>query len=153
MVLAELGTRITRALQDLNKVTIIDEKVLNECLNEITRALLQSDVQLKLVMSMQQNIKKIVNLEELAAGHNKRVIIEKVRLPALNLTLQKPQILSRMTKCSWSPSLTLSATLLLKETVATHAAVCHVTLFSHGRSEGPLTCTSVFNSFDTGDFQ
>ena len=95
MVLAELGTRITRALQDLNKVTVIDEKVLNECLNEITRALLQSDVQLKLVMSMQQNIKKIVNLEELAAGHNKRVIIEKVRLLVLNLALQKPKILSR----------------------------------------------------------
>ena len=90
MVLAELGTRITRALQDLNKVTVIDEKVLNDCLNEITRALLQSDVQLKLVMSMQQNIKKIVSLEELAAGHNKRVIIEKVRPLLLNLTLQKP---------------------------------------------------------------
>eukprot|EP00897_Mesotaenium_endlicherianum_P001704 jgi/Mesen1/1561/ME000134S00680 len=77
MVLAELGGRITRALQNMNKVTVIDEKALGECLNEITRALLQADVNIKMVMNMQQNIKKIVNLEELAAGHNKRIIIEK----------------------------------------------------------------------------
>ena len=60
-----------------NNATVIDEKVLNECLNEITRALLQSDVQFKLVRDMQTNIKKIVNLEVLAAGHDKRKIIQK----------------------------------------------------------------------------
>lgn len=77
MVLAELGSRISRALQDMNKVTVIDEKALSDCLNEIARALIQADVQFKMVKNMQDNIKKIVNLEELAAGHNKRVIIEK----------------------------------------------------------------------------
>ncbi|VVA91425.1 unnamed protein product [Arabis nemorensis] len=76
MVLAELGGRITRAIQQMANVTIIDEKALNECLNEITRALLQSDVSFPLVKEMQTNIKKIVNLEDLAAGHNKRRIIE-----------------------------------------------------------------------------
>ncbi|KAL9813745.1 putative signal-recognition-particle GTPase [Arabidopsis thaliana] len=76
MVLAELGGRITSAIQKMNNVTIIDEKALNDCLNEITRALLQSDVSFPLVKEMQTNIKKIVNLEDLAAGHNKRRIIE-----------------------------------------------------------------------------
>nr|AAA66200.1 signal recognition particle 54 kDa subunit [Arabidopsis thaliana] len=76
MVLAELGGGITRAIQQMSNVTIIDEKALNECLNEITRALLQSDVSFPLVKEMQSNIKKIVNLEDLAAGHNKRRIIE-----------------------------------------------------------------------------
>ncbi|CAL9215103.1 unnamed protein product [Arabidopsis halleri] len=76
MVLAELGGRITRAIQQMNNVTIIDEKALNDCLNEITRALLQSDVSFPLVKEMQTNIKKIVNLDDLAAGHNKRLIIE-----------------------------------------------------------------------------
>ncbi|KAL6207911.1 hypothetical protein ACLB2K_018864 [Fragaria x ananassa] len=76
MVLAELGGSISRALQQMSNATVIDEKVLNECLNEITRALLQSDVQFKLVRDMQTNIKKIVNLEDLAAGHNKRRIIQ-----------------------------------------------------------------------------
>ncbi|KAE8696124.1 Signal recognition particle 54 kDa protein 3 [Hibiscus syriacus] len=76
MVLAQLGGSISRAIQQMSNATIIDEKVLNECLNEITRALLQSDVQFKLVRDMQTNIKKIVNLEDLAAGHNKRKIIQ-----------------------------------------------------------------------------
>ncbi|KAL6180203.1 hypothetical protein ACLB2K_046870 [Fragaria x ananassa] len=76
MVLAELGGSISRALQQMSNATVIDEKVLNECLNEITLALLQSDVQFKLVRDMQTNIKKIVNLEHLAAGHNKRRIIQ-----------------------------------------------------------------------------
>ncbi|XP_051135979.1 signal recognition particle 54 kDa protein 2-like [Andrographis paniculata] len=76
MVLAQLGGSITRALQRMSNATVIDEKVLNDCLNEITRALLQSDVQFKLVRDMQTSIKRIVNLEELAAGHNKRKIIQ-----------------------------------------------------------------------------
>ncbi|RID56991.1 hypothetical protein BRARA_F00398 [Brassica rapa] len=76
MVLAELGGQIASALQKMSNVTIIDEKALNECLKEITRALLHSDVSFPLVREMQNNIKKIVNLEELAAGHNKRRIIE-----------------------------------------------------------------------------
>ena len=80
MVLAQLGTSISRALQQMSNATIIDEKVLNECLNEITRALLQSDVQFKLVRDMQTNIKKIVNLDDLAAGHNKRKIIQQVQI-------------------------------------------------------------------------
>lgn len=79
MVLAQLGGSISRAIQQMSNATIIDEKVLNECLNEITRALLQADVQFKLVREMQTNIKKIVNLDDLAAGHNKRRIIQQVR--------------------------------------------------------------------------
>ncbi|WCJ40526.1 Signal recognition particle 54 kDa protein 2 [Euphorbia peplus] len=77
MVLAQLGGSISQAIQQMSNATIIDEKVLNECLNEITRALLQSDVQFMLVRTMQTNIKKIVNLDDLAAGHNKRKIIHK----------------------------------------------------------------------------
>lgn len=76
MVLAQLGGSISRALQQMSNATIIDEKVLNECLNEISRALLQADVQFKMVRDMQVNIKKIVNLDDLAAGHNKRKIIQ-----------------------------------------------------------------------------
>lgn len=78
MVLAELGGRISRALQQMSNATVIDEDVLKECLNEISRALFSADVQFKMVQNMQANIKKIVNLEELAAGHNKRRIIQEV---------------------------------------------------------------------------
>jgi signal recognition particle subunit SRP54 len=50
MVLAELGQKITSALNKLNRVTVIDEEVLNECLKDITTALLQSDVNVKYVL-------------------------------------------------------------------------------------------------------
>ncbi|KAF3327557.1 hypothetical protein FCM35_KLT07675 [Carex littledalei] len=49
MVLAQLGGSISRALQQMSNATVIDEKVLNECLNEISRALLQSDVQFRMM--------------------------------------------------------------------------------------------------------
>uniref|UniRef100_A0A453ABQ3 Signal recognition particle SRP54 helical bundle domain-containing protein n=2 Tax=Aegilops tauschii subsp. strangulata TaxID=200361 RepID=A0A453ABQ3_AEGTS len=64
MVLAQLGGSISRALAQMSNATVIDEKVLGECLNEISRTLLQFDVQ------------KIINLETLAAGTNKRRIIQ-----------------------------------------------------------------------------
>jgi signal recognition particle subunit SRP54 len=80
MVLAQLGGSISRALAQMSNATVIDEKVLGECLNEISRALLQSDVQFKMVRDMQTNIRKIVNLETLAAGTNKRRIIQQVAL-------------------------------------------------------------------------
>lgn len=76
MVLAELGGSISRALQKMSNATIIDEKVLGECLNEITRALMQADVKFEMIRNMMANIKRIVNLEDLAAGHNKRRIIQ-----------------------------------------------------------------------------
>ncbi|KAJ4798920.1 Signal recognition particle 54 kDa protein [Rhynchospora pubera] len=76
MVLAKLSGSISRALQQMNNATVVDEKVLNDCLNEISRALLQADVQFSMVRDMQTNIKNIVNFDELAAGHNKRRIIQ-----------------------------------------------------------------------------
>jgi signal recognition particle GTPase len=59
MVLAQLGGNISRAIQQMSNATIIDEKALNDCLNEITRALLQSDVQFKLVRDMLISIKSL----------------------------------------------------------------------------------------------
>ncbi|RZC51857.1 hypothetical protein C5167_020284 [Papaver somniferum] len=60
----------------MNNETVIDEKALNDCLDEITRALLKADVHFDLVKNLKINIKKIVNLDDLAAGHNKRRIIQ-----------------------------------------------------------------------------
>ncbi|EYU26337.1 hypothetical protein MIMGU_mgv1a026331mg [Erythranthe guttata] len=76
MVLAELGGRISGAVRQMSNEIIIDDKVLNDCLNEITRALIQSDVQFSIVCDMQKNIKKIVKLNDVAAGHDKRKIIK-----------------------------------------------------------------------------
>eukprot|EP00051_Salpingoeca_urceolata_P033149 m.19194 g.19194 ORF g.19194 m.19194 type:complete len:515 (+) comp5891_c0_seq1:396-1940(+) len=75
MVLADLGRQITDALKSMSNATIIDEEVLNALLKEICAALLNSDVNVKLVSQLRKNIKSIIDFEEMAAGLNKRRII------------------------------------------------------------------------------
>ncbi|XP_066363238.1 signal recognition particle subunit SRP54 2-like isoform X2 [Miscanthus floridulus] len=60
----------------MSNATVVDEKVLADCLNEICRALLQADVRFETVRDVKANIKRIVNLDALAAGTNKRRIIQ-----------------------------------------------------------------------------
>ncbi|OMO78549.1 hypothetical protein CCACVL1_14314 [Corchorus capsularis] len=76
MVLAELGGSLSKAIHRMTNAMIIDDKVLDDCLNEIARALLQADVRFNLISDMQANIRKTVNLNDIAAGHNKRKIIQ-----------------------------------------------------------------------------
>ncbi|KAK4850024.1 hypothetical protein QYF36_003166 [Acer negundo] len=52
---------MSRAIRKMLNATIFDEKVLKEFLDEISRALLQSDVPLDLVSGIQTNMKKILN--------------------------------------------------------------------------------------------
>lgn len=57
MVLADLGKRLTTALRNMTNSTVIDEEVLNEMLKELCAALLESDVNVKLVANLRKNIK------------------------------------------------------------------------------------------------
>jgi signal recognition particle GTPase len=78
MVLAELGEKIKKALDEMGRSTVIDDEVLGKMLNAIAIALIQSDVDIHLVKKLQDNIKKQINIEEIAAGVNKRRIIDTV---------------------------------------------------------------------------
>ena len=69
---AEIGGRIIGALYQLSNATISAEKVLLDCLNEISRALMLADVQFKMIGAMQANIKKTISQDDSVAGHNKR---------------------------------------------------------------------------------
>ena len=75
MVLAELGTKISNALQKLQKVTVIDEEVLKELLQEIARALLQADVNVKYVQRLRENITIQFKMQE-EQGANLRKLIQ-----------------------------------------------------------------------------
>ena len=77
MVLADLGRRISGALHKMSTATVIDEDVLNEMLKEIGNALMEADVNIKLVMKLRKNITNVIDFEEMAAGLNKRRIIQK----------------------------------------------------------------------------
>lgn len=76
MVLADLGRKITSALKSLNNVTIINEEVLNELLKEIVAALLESDVNIRLVKQLRERVRTAIDFEEMAGGLNKRRMIQ-----------------------------------------------------------------------------
>ncbi|GAA5803415.1 hypothetical protein HPULCUR_008895 [Helicostylum pulchrum] len=91
MVLADLGRKINSAFTELTKAPVIDEKVLDSLVREICAALLASDVNVMLVQKLRANIKKNVNLEELANGANKKRMIEKAVMDEL-YNLVDPQV-------------------------------------------------------------
>ena len=76
MVLADLGRKITSALKSLNNATIINEDVLNDLLKEICAALIESDVNIMLVKTLRENVKKAIDFNEMAGGLNKRRMIQ-----------------------------------------------------------------------------
>jgi signal recognition particle subunit SRP54 len=103
MVLADLGRKITTALHSLSKATIINEevrrrkppkssfvfisqltmnfhvspsKVLNAMLKEVCTALLEADCNIRLVKQLRENVKAVIDFEEMAGGLNKRKMIQ-----------------------------------------------------------------------------
>eukprot|EP01135_Chromosphaera_perkinsii_P009983 Nk52_evm18s1992 gene=Nk52_evmTU18s1992 len=77
MVLADLGAKITGAVRALTEATVIDEEALDAMLKEICKALLEADVNVRMVKQLRTNIKKCIDFEEMASGLNKRKIIQK----------------------------------------------------------------------------
>lgn len=75
-MLGDLGQKITNAIHSMTTATVIDEQVFDTMLKEIVAALLHSDVNIKLVKRLRESIKAKVNLEEVAAGLNRRKIIQ-----------------------------------------------------------------------------
>jgi signal recognition particle subunit SRP54 len=74
MVLAELGKKLSNALSNLQKASVVDEEVLKKVLNEISMALLQSDVNVKFVKRLKDNITMQFKLNE-QTGHSLRKLI------------------------------------------------------------------------------
>jgi len=76
MVLGDLGKRINRAIRQMSDATVIDEAVVKEMLNEIAKALLEADVNIKYVAQLKNRVLNRLKFEELAAGVNKRKMIQ-----------------------------------------------------------------------------
>ncbi|KAK9465791.1 SRP54-type protein [Lipomyces arxii] len=77
MVLADLGRRINTAMADITRSNVVDEKALDSMLKEICMALLESDVNVKLVSTLRANIKKKINFKDSAPGVNKKRMVQK----------------------------------------------------------------------------
>ena len=54
MVLNELGSTIAKALANITSAETIDDKLLDSVLKDICTALLQADINVKLVMNLRQ---------------------------------------------------------------------------------------------------
>lgn len=78
MVLAELGSKITKALRNITNALTIDDSAVDAMLKEISLALISSDVNIKLIAKLKNTIKEKLNFEELPEGINKRNYIKKV---------------------------------------------------------------------------
>ncbi|EEA06981.1 signal recognition particle protein SRP54, putative [Cryptosporidium muris RN66] len=76
MVLAELGTQLTAAIKKLQSATIVDEATIDNCLREIATALLQADVNVKLVAQLRNNIKKAISSQGNLQVASKRRLIQ-----------------------------------------------------------------------------
>jgi signal recognition particle subunit SRP54 len=72
MVMDKLGSSLQDALKKIAGAGRIDEKVVNDAVKEIQRALLQADVNVKLVMELSKKIKERSLKEEVAVGMSPR---------------------------------------------------------------------------------
>ena len=77
MVLEKLGSSLKETLNKIAKALFVDEKLIDEIVREIQRALLQSDVNVKLVFELTKKIKERA-LKEEAPGLNKKEALVKI---------------------------------------------------------------------------
>ncbi len=72
MVLDKLGQSLKGTLQKIAKAVFVDETLINELIKDIQKALLQADVNVKLVFELTNEIKKRAKEEKLPAGLTKK---------------------------------------------------------------------------------
>jgi len=72
MVLEKLGSSLKDTLSKIAKAVFVDEKLVNELVKDIQRALLQADVNVKLVFDLSKKIKDRALKEETPSGLTKK---------------------------------------------------------------------------------
>ncbi len=78
MVLDKLGSSLKNTLSKIAKAIFVDEKLINELVKDIQRALLQADVNVQLVFDLTNKIKERALKEETPAGLTKKEYLVKV---------------------------------------------------------------------------
>lgn len=72
MVLDKLGSSLRDTLTKIAKSVFVDERLINELVKDIQRALLQADVNVRLVFDLTKRIKDRITKEETPAGLTKK---------------------------------------------------------------------------------
>ena len=86
----KLGSSLRAALQKLSKSTHVDEKTVKELVRDIQRALLQADVEVRLVLDLTKRIEKRALEEKVPPGLNRRAHVTKIVFEELSDLLGKP---------------------------------------------------------------
>ena len=77
MVLTELGSKITASLKKFNNSTIIDQTAMDEVLKYVCNAMISADININIIKTLRDTIKKKLNIELIASGLDKRRIVFK----------------------------------------------------------------------------
>ena len=78
MVLEKLGSSLYEAIRKVIRAPVVDADLVKELIRDFQRALLQADINVKLVMELSQNIEKRALDEELPPGISRREHLIKV---------------------------------------------------------------------------
>lgn len=101
MVLQELGSKLTSALRRLNTDTVVDKEIIKAVVGEICRALLESDVNVQMVMKLRKNVEaKAEGLAEegASAGAAQRRSIQKTVMDELTAMVDPKTAAYKMKK-------------------------------------------------------
>jgi len=99
MMLGNLGKNLTKTMKKLAGMAIIDEEVVKEVVKDIQRALIQSDVNIKLVLKLSKTIEERSLKEEPPKGITpKEHVIKIVYDELVNLLGEKPAEIEISTK-------------------------------------------------------
>ena len=78
MVLEKLGSSIYQALKKVFRVAVVDEATVKELVRDIQRALLQADVNVKLVLEISKRIEERALKEKVPPGISRKEHVIKV---------------------------------------------------------------------------
>ncbi len=78
MVLESLGSAMRNALRKVMRAPIVDERVVRELIRDVQRALLQADVNVKLVFQLSRRIEERFIKETLPPGISRRELLIKI---------------------------------------------------------------------------
>ncbi len=91
MVLDKLGTSLRRAVSRLRGRPVVDEAAINEFLRDVQRALLEADVNVKLVLELSKRVKERALKEDVPPGFSRRELAVKILYEELtNLLGRRP---------------------------------------------------------------
>lgn len=145
MVLSELGKKLNSALNSLSRETVIDQDAVDKMLRDICVALMEADVNIKLVQQLRNGVKENVKIDDMPVGLNKRTVIKQSVYKEL-VKLCDPD------KEAYKPKKKKSNVLMFVGLQGAGKTTTCTKLAYHYKSKGWSTCLICADTFRAGAF-